>query len=322
MKKISLYSVALTSLFSITFTYLFLISEVVATSKMDDRTKEMIEAVHSADKAFSDNDLEKYLSFFTEDFMHENVSKPPSTKEQFAQKIEGFFNAFPGVRNYQKNLLPYENYLVFDECTFEIPFPGKNKTIKIFHMDIVEMEGHKLRVKRSFGDGALMKAALNKIEPPFLKPKMATIAVPPPKPQGLKLPDAQAKILKLWNEQNLAELAEMLHADAEILVSPLFSPVGRGEYVGWQDSFFKAFPDLNITAIRTFTGDDWAISEIELKGTNTGPYINNISTGKTIDLKAGYLTRYDKEGNIISLKLFIDSMKIMQQLELEPVSLN
>ena len=322
MKKISLYSIVLTSLFSITFTYLFIISEAVATNKSDDRTNEMIEAVHSADKAFSDNDLEKYLSFFTEDFMHENVSKPPSDKEQFAQNIEGFFNAFPGVRNYQKSLLPYENYLVFDECTFEIPLPGKNKTIKIFHMDIVEMEGHKMRVKRSFGDGALMKAALNKIEPPFLKPKMAPIVVPPPKPQGLKPLDNQAKILKLWNEQNLAELAEMLHADAEILVSPLLGPVGRGEYVGWQDSFFKAFPDLSITAIQTFTGDDWAVSEIELKGKNTGPYINNISTGKTIDLKAGYLTRYDKEGSIISLKLFIDSMKIMEQLELEPVSLN
>jgi len=322
MKKISLYSVVLTSLFSITFTCLFLISEAVATNKMDDRTNEMIEAVNSADKAFSDNDLEKYLSFFTEDFMHENVSRPPSDKEKFAKKIEGFFKAFPGVRNYQKSLLSYENYLVFDECTFEIPLPGKNKTIKIFHMDIVEMEGHKMRVKRSFGDGALMKAALSKIEPPFLKPKMAINAVPPPKPQGLKPPDAQAKILNLWNKQNLTGLAEMLHADAEILVSPLFSAVGRGKYIGWQDSFFKAFPDLNITVIRTFTGDDWAVSEIELKGTNTGPYINDISTGKTIDLKAGYLTRYDKEGSIISLKLFIDSMKIMQQLELEPVSLN
>ena len=99
MKKLRLYSVVLTSLFSITFTFLFLISEVIATNKSDDRTNEMIEAVHSADKAFSDNDLEKYLSFFTEDFMHENVSRPPSNKEQFAKKIEGFFKEFPGVRN-------------------------------------------------------------------------------------------------------------------------------------------------------------------------------------------------------------------------------
>lgn len=321
MKTTNLYAIALASLVSITVTCLFLGSEAVANNKADYQTDKMIEAAHRADKAFSDNDIEKYLSFFTADFIHENVSRPPSDKEQFAKKIEGFFNAFPGVRNYQKNLLPYENYLIFDECTFEIPLSGKNKPLKIFHMDIVEMEGEKLKVKRTFGDGALMKAALKKIEPPFLKPQMATISLPPPKPQGLKPIDAQAEILKHWNERNLIKLAEMIHADAEILVSPLFNPVNRSEYIGWQELFFNAFPDLTISASQTYAGDDWAISEIELKGTNTGPYINNVSTGKNIDLIAGFLTRYDKAGAITSLKLFIDSMKIMEQLKLEPVSL-
>jgi predicted ester cyclase len=321
MNKTSFYTIALASLFSLTFTYSFLVSKVVAANKPDDRSNEMIEAVHLADKAFDENDIEKYLSYLTDDFIHDNVSSSPANKEQFGKLVESFFKAFPGIRNYQKNLLPYENYLVFDECTFEIPLPDMNKTIEIFHMDIVEMEGKKLKVKKTFGDKALMNVVLNKIEPPFLKPQKATIAVPPPKHQGLKPLDAQAEILKHWNEKNLKELAEMFDTDAEILVSPLFSPVDRSEYVGWQELFFKAFPDLNITAIQTFAGDDWAISEIELKGTNTGPYINNTSTGKPIDLKAGYLTRYDKEGAITSLKLFIDSMKIMQQLELEPVSL-
>ena len=321
MKNTSLYLSALASLFSMTFTCLFLVSVVVANNKSDNPSDKMIEAALSAAEAFSENDLEKYLSFFTEDFIHENVSRSPSSREQFAKKIEDFFKSFPGVRNYQKNLLPYKNYLIFDECTFEIPLPEKNKTITIYHMDVVEMEGNKLKVKRSFGDGALMKAALNKIEPPFLKPQKATITLPPPKSHGLKPLDAQAKILELWNEQNLSELAEMLHADAEILVSPLFSPVDRGEYIGWLELFFTAFPDIIITEKLTFSGDDWAMSEIELRGTNTGPYINNVSTGKNIDLIAGFLTRYDKEGAITSLKMFIDSMKIMQQLELESVSL-
>ena len=111
----------------------------------------------------------------------------------------------------------------------------------------------------------------------------------------------------------------MLHANAEILVSPLLDPVDRNAYVGWQELFFTAFPDISMTSVRCYAGDNWAVSEIMLKGTNSGSYIGHPSTGKKIELKAGYLTRFDSKGLITSLKLFIDSMVIMKQLGLEPV---
>ena len=214
-------------LISLSIFCLLLGNKALDAKMSDEEINNMIDAAILAGQAFSDNDLEKYLSFFTEDFVHESVSRSPGSREQFTQKIEKFFTSFPGVKNYQVNLLPYENYLVFDECTFEIPLPDTGKKITTFHMDLVEMEGNKLKVKRSYGDGAVMKAALNKIEPPFMKPMAATMSVPPPKPQGLPPKDAQAQFLKLWNEQNLAGIAEMVHADAKILVSPLFDPVDR-----------------------------------------------------------------------------------------------
>lgn len=322
MKNTCLYSIALACLFSIPLISLPLVPESVAADMYENNANEMIEAAHRAGEAFSKNDLEEYLSYFTDDFTHQSVSRAPADKEQFAQKILKFFNAFPGVKNYQKDLLPYKNYLVFDECTFEIPLPEKNKTIKIFHMDIVEMEGNKLKVKRSYGDGSLMKAALNKIEPPFLKPKTPAIDVPPPKPVNLPPQQAQSEFFHRWNKHDLRSLGEMFDNDAEILVSPLLEPVGRVEYLGWQELFFEAFPDASISVIDTFGGNDWAVSEIHLKGTNSGPYINNISTGKTIDLKAGYLVRFDESGTISSLKFFIDSSTILKQLEIEPVAIN
>lgn len=322
MKNTCLYSIALACLFSIPFISLALGPEAVATETSENETNEMIEAAHLAAEAFSKNDIEEYLSYFTDDFTHQSVSRAPADKEQFAQKIVKFFNAFPGVKNYQKDLLPYENYIVFDECTFEIPLPEKNKTIKIFHMDVVEMEGNKLKVKRSYGDGSLMKAALNKIEPPFLKPKTPAIDVPPPKSLNLPPQEAQSEFLNRWNKHDLRTLGEIFNDDAEILVSPLLKPVGRVEYIGWQELFFEAFPDASISVLDTFGGDDWVVSEINLKGTNSGPYINKISTGKPIDLKAGYLIRFDNNGAISSLKFFIDSATIMKQLGIEPVAVN
>ena len=306
---------------SLPFYWLLRCPEAAGVGISDEQINNMIDAVHRADQAFSENDLETYLSYTTEDFVHESVSRPPGSREQFAQKIENFFTSFPGVKNYQADLLPYENYLVFDECTFEIPLPGTDKKVSIFHMDLVEMEGDKMKVKRSYGDGALMKAALNKIEPPFIKPIAATMSVPAPKSHGLNPMDAQHELLKRWNEQNLAGLAEMLHADAEILVSPLYSPVDRNSYIGWQELFLKAFPDLQVSAVATYAGDEWAMSEIKMTGTNTGSYMNNSATGKPIDIRAGLLTRFGEDGSVVSLKQFIDSMNVMKQLGLEPVSI-
>ena len=62
------------------------------------------------------------------------------------------------------------------------------------------------------------------------------------------------------------------------------------------------------------------MSEIRITGTNTGPYLHSNATGKAIDLHAGLLTRFDQDGAVTSLKQFIDSMNVMKQLGLEPVS--
>jgi len=321
MKNILVLIIAITFLLLIPLEILQADSNSEASKISENLTDKMIEGARSADEAFSENELEKYLDYFTDDFIHDNVTRSPANKEQFAKKIATFFKTFPGVRNYQKDLLPYDKYLVFDECTFEIPIPKNNKTIKIFHLDIVEMAGSKLKVKTTFGDGASMKVALGKIEPPVIIPELPTIAVHAPKPNGLVPLEAQEEFLTRWNKHDLTSLSEMLGQDAEILVSPLLDPVDRGMYIGWQELFLKAFPDMSMETQRSYGGDDWAVSEVIIKGRNGGTYIGNASTGKSIELRAGYLTRFGTEGLITSLKIFIDSMSIMKQLGLEPVSI-
>jgi predicted ester cyclase len=316
MKK-TIVIILISALFVIIFSSEFLTDSKAETSNV--KAKEMVEAAQRADDAFSENDLEKYMSFFTVDFTHENVSGSTKNRAEFAEKITKFYKAFPGISNYQRDLLPYKNYLIFDECTFEIPLPDKGKTIKIFHMDIVEMEGAKLKVKKTFSDGVALAVALGKIKPPILLPPSGNdINLPNPKPTGLSPLEAQKDFQIRWNKHDLSFLAEMVHTDAEILVSPLIDPVGRNSYIEWQKIFFKAFPDISMTTILSYAGDNWAISEVMLKGTNIGPYIGSVTTGKRIELRAGYLTRFDTEGLITSLKLYFDSMNINKQLGLEP----
>ena len=55
-----------------------LASNEVGNPKLSENVaKEMIEAVHMADDAFNENDIEKYLTYFTDDFIHDNVSRSP-----------------------------------------------------------------------------------------------------------------------------------------------------------------------------------------------------------------------------------------------------
>jgi hypothetical protein len=102
-------------------------------------------------------------------------------------------------------------------------------------------------------------------------------------------------------------------------VAPLLDPVDRNVYIGWQQLFFTAFSDISMTTVRCYAGDNWAVSEIMLAGRNSRADIGNHPTGKKIEVRAGYLTRFDAKGFNTSLKLFIDSMVIMKQLGLEPV---
>ena len=89
-----------------------------------DLSQVMIDGVHAADDAFSRNDAEAYASHLTEDFVHDNVTGEPSPRTAFIEMVEGFFTSFPGVKNYQKDLLPSGTFLIFDECTFDIPIAG------------------------------------------------------------------------------------------------------------------------------------------------------------------------------------------------------
>ena len=90
------------------------------------------------------------------------------------------------------------------------------------------MKGNKLKVKTTFRDGASMKVAFGLIKPPLPLPKSTTsTTIPSPQPTGLVPLKAQDEFQARWNNHDLSSLSEMLHANAEILVSPLLDPVDR-----------------------------------------------------------------------------------------------
>jgi predicted ester cyclase len=294
------------------------------TSKEVQRRNELISKVREDSSIFSQHDIEKYLTAYADDFQWDRASAPARiSRSDFAAAISNLPKEDPTIYHFQERVLASGNFAFFDGCSFV----GKNPTTGImyrtYHSDIVEFEGLKIKVMTSFSDGASGDVALGLIEPPLPAPPLpGTRAWPTadPQPTKLKPVDAQKESQNRWNGHDLNSIAKMLRQYARILVSPLFDPVGRDAYVAWMGVMLRAFPDLSVNATRTFDmGDGWVASEVKMSGTNAGPYLGKPATGKPFSLRAAYLGRYDSSGLTTDLKLYFDSMTIMNQLGLKTV---
>ncbi len=75
---------------------------------------------------------------------------------------------------------------VSDEASFVMANPKTGRRCRIFHMDIVEMKGRRLKVRTAFGDAAAAGVALGLIQLPVPPPPRSsrTYPVPDPKPTG------------------------------------------------------------------------------------------------------------------------------------------
>ncbi|MGA2976678.1 MAG: nuclear transport factor 2 family protein [Spirochaetia bacterium] len=295
------------------------------TSKDVQRRNELISTVEASSQVFNEHNIEKYMTYYADDFQMDHVSSGILSRNDFAAAIGAKPKNDPTIYHFQEQVLASGDIAFFDGCSFVGKDPATGIRYRTFHCDIVEFEGLKMKVMTTFSDGAADSVARGLIEPPLPAPPLPGTRSWPtadPQPTKLKPLDAQKESQARWNSHDVTSMAKMLHKNASILISPLYDPVGRDAYIAWMGVMLQAFPDLSVSPTRTFDmGDGWVVSEVKMTGTNTGPYLGHPATGKPIALRAAYLGRYDANGLTTTLKLYFDSMTIMTQLGFKPVPL-
>ena len=295
------------------------------TSKEQKHEEKLIAMVHESSKIFSKGDIEQYGNHYADDFVWDRASSPePLSRSDFMAILQNITEGDPTVYHFQERVLVGGNFAFFDQCSFIWENPVTKTKYRTFHSDIIEFDDDaKFKVMTSSSDGASGPVALNQWEPTLPPPPLPGRRPWPlvePEPTKLKPPEAQAELQSRWNRQDSAAMAKMLHEDAEILFSPLYDTVGRDAFSGWMQVMFDAFPDLSIQPTRTFDmGEGWIIDEVKMSGTNKGPYLGNDATGKSFSLRAAFAGRYDDDGLLVELRLYFDSMTIMNSLGLKPV---
>ncbi len=286
--------------------------------------EDIIALVHESSVVYSEKNLDKYLTYYTQDFYQDNVSAPgPLGRNDFISKLSKRFESDDSVFHYQGRVLVSGNITFFDECSTVKTSPVTGKKLRSFHADIVEFEDQKMKVMTTFSDGAKGAVALGQIEPPLpAAPLPGRRPWPPaePEPTELKPQEAHSEFQNRWNRQDADAILKMLHQDAEILFAVYYDTVKRDAFAGWMGVMLRAFPDLSIEPIRTYDmGDGWIVSEVKMTGTNTGSYMGNDAAGKAFSLRAALANRYDKSGLAVEVRLYFDSMTIMNDLELKPI---
>jgi predicted ester cyclase len=297
---------------------------VCCESKEKMFNEEIIALVHESSAVYSEHNIEKYATYYTGDFYQDNVSAPgPLGRNEFLSKLSKKIEKDDSVFHYQERILVSGEFSFFDECSMVVTNPVTGAKLRTFHADIVEFEDRKMKVMTTFSDGAKGAVALGQMEPPLPAPPLpGRRPWPPaaPEPTRLKPMGAHTEFQKRWNRQDATGILEMLHEDAEILFAVYYDTIMRDAYAGWMDVMFNAFPDLRIEPIRTFDmGDGWVVSELKMTGTNTGSYMGNEATEKVFELRAALANRYDNQGLAREVRLYFDSMTIMNDLGLKPV---
>jgi steroid delta-isomerase-like uncharacterized protein len=84
------------------------------------------------------------------------------------------------------------------------------------------------------------------------------------------------------------------------------------------EMFRAAFSDLRMEAEDIIEGGDKAWARIRITGTNDGEFMGMPATGKSVDLQAVDIVRFNAEGTAAEHWGVTDTMTMMQQLGVVP----
>jgi steroid delta-isomerase-like uncharacterized protein len=88
----------------------------------------------------------------------------------------------------------------------------------------------------------------------------------------------------------------------------------RDNFREWTQAWAKAFSDGRITNPQYIDAGDTVIAQFTVTGTNDGPLGSKPATGRKMTLPFCEITRFDKEGRMVSGGCYYDQYTLLTQL--------
>jgi steroid delta-isomerase-like uncharacterized protein len=125
------------------------------------------------------------------------------------------------------------------------------------------------------------------------------------------------KAYQLINDGDIDGFGELLADDFVEHEATEFPPTKDG-VKQFFSHFRAAFPDLNMAVEDVIAGGDKVVVRARCTGTNTGEFMGMPATGKSIDVQAVDIVRFDEAGKGVEHWGLTDTMTMMQQLGVVP----
>ena len=121
--------------------------------------------------------------------------------------------------------------------------------------------------------------------------------------------------IQAMEEHDAAKMGAMAIEDVDVMeVAEGIGHKGRGHLVWAYEDLFGAYPDCTCEIVNTFAGDDQVLVEVQWKGTETGSFRGQPSSGGKVDIRIGYIFRF-AGGSIAAITEYYDAGTLVKQLE-------
>ena len=275
-------------------------------------------------EAFNAHDVGQFLSYLTEDAIHDYVPAPaPVTgKEENQAFMTDVFQAFPDMEGSIERILASDNILVVEWIatgTLEGEWMGMGPTGKggpIPHLTIFEFEGDEVKRMTTYFDMVTFMVNAGLMPASELPPLEPSFTLPDPEPTGLAPLEADENARTIWNTHDLSEFAKIEHSDAEIRFNTLgMVPLNREQHAALGELFLLSNSTLRGDVVRSIDmGDGWVTTEVVYSGTNDGPYFGIPASGNPTETRGAYIAHYDADGLLTNQNFYFDNLTVLTQI--------
>jgi hypothetical protein len=269
------------------------------------------------DDATKAHDADWLLSLFTDDALFDVVVIPAMNKEEDIIFIKGYYSSHPSMSLSETfSLVSVSDNVGISEHYVTSVWQDKGIPTAIFHMDIVDFEGDKMKRLTVYADFATEMLQAGVMPGRNLGDMIPSFTLPEPEGTGLAPLEASEELAARLNTHDLVSLAKMVGKDADIRFPYIDRPSNRSEFIDIYEQILAGFPDTQWKTTRKVDmGDGWVVTEATLKGTNNGPFLGNPARGLPIEVRAGWVERYDEKGLAQVLHFHFDTLTIANQLK-------
>ncbi|MBM3238850.1 ester cyclase [Candidatus Poribacteria bacterium] len=295
-----------------------LLTALSTVSQSPAQTKERLLAIlKEVDDATKAHDADWLLSLFTEDALFDVVVIPPMNKEEDRIWIKGYYSSHPSMSLSETfSLVSVSENVGISEHYLTSVWQDKGIPTSIFHMDIMDFEGDKMKRLTVYADFATEIIQAGVMPGRNLGDMIPSFNLPDSEKTGLVPLKASEELTARINAHNLVSLAKMVRKDADIRFPYIDRPSNRSEFIDIYEQIMAGFPDAQWKTSRKLDmGDGWVVTEATLKGTNNGLFLGNPATGLPIEVRAGWIEHYDDKGLAKVLHFHFDTLTIANQLK-------